>query len=206
MSSLVHKILFRVRKLKQILRTYPKMLFDFLYLRYKGVDTKFGYVRLEGIPIISKFKGSKISLGNGCTLVSRSKSNIAGINHPVIIATLTSHAIISIGNVGISGSSICAAKFISIGDYSGLGANSCIYDTDFHPIDAHIRRTKNSIENAKSKEVKIGKDVWIAANVIILKGVQIGDEAIVGAGSVVTSSIPTKTIYGGNPAIKIRDL
>jgi acetyltransferase-like isoleucine patch superfamily enzyme len=182
------------------------MLLDYLYLRYKGVDTKFGYVRLEGRPIIYKTKGSQIILGKGCTLVSKSKYNIAGINHPVIIATLTPNAKIDIGLVGISGSSVCAAKSIKIGDYSGLGANSCIYDTDFHPIDAEIRRTQNSVFNANCKAVNIGKDVWIAANVLILKGVDIGDEAIIGAGSVVTCSVPSKTIYGGNPAVKIRDL
>jgi acetyltransferase-like isoleucine patch superfamily enzyme len=206
MSSIFHKISFHSRNLLKNLRIYPKMIFDFWYLKYKGVETEFGYVRLEGIPIISKTKGSRIILGKGCTLVSKSKYNLAGINHPVIIATLTADAIIDIGIVGISGSSLCAAKLIKIGDYSGLGANSCIYDTDFHPLDAKIRRVQNSVNNSNCKEVIIGKDVWIAANVLILKGVEIGDEAIIGAGSVVTGNVPSKTIFAGNPAVKIRDL
>ena len=182
------------------------MIVDYLYLKYYGVETKYGYVKLYGFPIISKAKGSKFILGKGCSLVSKSKYNQAGINHPVILSTLSSTAVIKIGKVGISGSSICAAKGITIDDYSGLGANSNIYDSDFHPIDATKRRNQTSIFDANSEEVIIGKDVWIASNVTILKAVRIGDESIVGAGSIVTSSIPSKTIFAGNPARKIKDI
>lgn len=182
------------------------MIFDFLYLTSHGVDTQFGYVKLMGLPIISKCKGSKIILGKGCTLVSKSKYNIAGINHPVILATLSPTAIINIGKVGISGSSICAMKEIFVGDESGLGANSSIYDSDFHHVDPRERKNPHSKTEVKYKEVKIGNNVWIAANCIILKGVEIGEGAVVGAGSVVTSSIPANTMYAGNPAQKIKEL
>ncbi len=206
MSSLFHKIRFWSRKISDYVINHPKMIFDYLYLKYYGVDTKYGYVQLFGLPIISKCKGSKIILGKGCSLVSKSKYNQAGINHPVILATLTPMAIIDIGAVGISGSSICAVKKITIGDFGGLGANSNIYDTDFHCIDAFKRRSQVNILEASYKEVKIGKDVWIGANVIILKGVEIGDEAVIAAGSVVVKSVPPKTIYAGNPAKKIKDI
>ncbi len=180
------------------------MYFDYWYLKSKGVDTKFGYVVLLGLPIISKVKGSSIILGKGVTLVSKSKHNVAGINHPVILATLTEKAIIRIGKVGISGSSVCAATKIEIGDYSGLGANSNVYDTDFHPIDAIIRRENNSIVNAVSQPVIIGENVWVASNCTILKGVVIGDNAIIGACSVVTRNVSENTIVAGNPAREIR--
>jgi acetyltransferase-like isoleucine patch superfamily enzyme len=48
--------------------------------------------------------------------------------------------------------------------------------------------------------------VWIGANVIILKGVTIGEGAIVGAGSVVTKDVPPYTIVAGNPARIIREI
>lgn len=183
-----------------------KKVFTFFYLRINGVDTGYGFVELKGLPIIQKCKGSTISLGKGCTLVSDSRYNCAGINHPVVIATLTPEAKIIIGRVGISGSSICAAKKIVIGDHSGLGANTSIYDTDFHPIDPAIRRNQNSILQASASEVTIGSDVWIGANSIILKGVSIGDMAIIGAASVVTTDVPPLTVFAGNPAKKIKDL
>lgn len=206
MDSIFQKAFFHFRRLPEYVRNHPKMIIDYLYLRYHGVETKYGYVRLEGFPIISKTKGSRIILGKGCTLVSKSKYNYAGINHPVILATLTPSAVIKIGKAGVSGSSICAAIGVSIDDYSGLGANASVYDTDFHPINSIDRRNQHSIADAISKEVVIGKDVWVAANAIILKGVTIGDGAIIGAGSIVTGNIPDKTIYAGNPAKKIKEL
>ena len=204
--NILHAISFHSKKLVNKIRTYPKMYFDFWYLRSKGVDTKWGYVRLEGLPIISKTKGSTISIGKGATLVSRSKNNLAGINHPVIIATLTESAYIFIGRCGISGSSICAAISITMGNDSGLGANSNIYDTDFHPIDAEVRRHNNNVKNALAKAVTIGENVWVASNCTILKGVSIGDNAIVGACSVVTKNVFADTMVAGNPAKEIRKL
>lgn len=199
-------ISFYSNRLWVFLFTKPKRLFDYIYLVYHGVETKYGYVKLDGMPIIRKAPGSKIVLGKGCTLVSKSKYNIAGINHPAILATLGPGAIIKIGAVGVSGASICAAKKITIDDYSGVGANSNLYDSDFHAIDAMVRRNQKSINEANSKEIIIGKDVWIASNVTILKGVEIGDEAIIAAGAVVTRSVAKKTVVAGNPARKIKDL
>ena len=206
MSIFLHKISFRIRKYGNVIKNFPKQYIDFFYLRFHGVETKLGHVKLYGFPIISKCKGSRIIIGKGCSLISNSKYNLAGINHPVILATLSAGAIIEIGKVGISGSSICAVKSITIGDNSGLGANSNIFDSDFHLIDGYKRLNQISILDAAFSEVKIGKNVWIASNVTILKGVTIGDEAVIGACSVVTSSIPAKTVYAGNPARKIKDL
>ncbi len=182
------------------------MLIDYLYLKFYGVEVKFGDVRLYGFPIIRKHKGSSIRLKQGCSLVSKTKYNVAGINHRVILATLTSDAKIEIGNSGISGSSICSVKSIIIKDYCGIGANSNIYDTDFHILDPLKRRSQNSILEAKAKCVTIEDDVWVASNVIILKGVTIGKGAIVGAGSVVTRDVPPYTLCVGNPAREVRKI
>lgn len=210
MPSLSYKIKFHLRKhfrkTKWYLFKYPRILFDYYYLRYYGVETKKGFVHLMGLPIISKTKGSRIILEKGCVLVSKSKFNVAGINHPVILATLSSEAVIKIGNSGISGSAICAAKKITIGNHCALGVNSKIYDTDFHPLDAYKRRTQSSIFDANCNEVIISDDVWLGANSVILKGVCIGKGAVVGACSLVKCSIPDYTLYAGNPAIKIKDL
>lgn len=55
-----------------------------------------------------------------------------------------------------------------------------------------------------SRRVKVGSDVWIGRNAILLSGVNIGDGAVVGAGSVVTKDVPPYGIVGGNPARLIR--
>jgi acetyltransferase-like isoleucine patch superfamily enzyme len=183
-----------------------KKYIDYCYLKSKGVETNYGDVELYGFPIIQKHKGSRIILKKGCTLVSKSKYNIAGINHPVILATLTSTAIIEIGKSGISGASICSAKSIIIKDFCGIGANSNIYDTDFHSIDHHIRRNQNSITDCKSSEIYIDSDVWLGSNVTILKGVSIGKAAVIGAGSIVTKNVEAFSLYAGNPAKKVKKL
>jgi acetyltransferase-like isoleucine patch superfamily enzyme len=56
----------------------------------------------------------------------------------------------------------------------------------------------------KSSPVKIGDDVFIGANALILKGVTIGDRAIVGAGSVVARDAPEDEVWAGNPACMVR--
>jgi acetyltransferase-like isoleucine patch superfamily enzyme len=182
------------------------MLIDYLYLKFYGVEVNFGDVKLYGFPIIRKHKGSSIKLKQGCSLVSKTKYNVAGINHRVILATLTPNAKIVIGNSGISGSSICSVESIIIKDYCGIGANSNIYDTDFHILDPLKRRNQNFITEAKAKTVVIENDVWIASNVIILKGVTIGKGAVIGAGSVVTKHVPPYTLCAGNPAKVVRKI
>jgi maltose O-acetyltransferase len=65
---------------------------------------------------------------------------------------------------------------------------------------AHDASTKNFLNYTKVKNVKIGNDVFIGANSIILPGVTIGNMVIIGAGSVVVNNIPDNTVYVGNPA------
>jgi acetyltransferase-like isoleucine patch superfamily enzyme len=196
---------FKNRLLKAYIR-YFKKAFDYAYLTYFGVETKYGYVDLVGFPIIRKHPKSQITIGKGVTLVSRSEGNVAGINHPVILSTLSENSYIRLEEFsGISGSAIVAKKGILIKSKSGLGANASVYDTDFHVIDPKERLISPN-ENAKSKEVIIGRNVWIGANSTILKGVVIGDDSVVGACSLVISDIPSSSLFAGNPARMIRQL
>lgn len=183
-------------------------LIDYLYLRSKGVDTKYGYCRLVGFPIISKTKGSKIIIEDNVTIVSKTKGNIAGVNNPSILATLDKNAIIILkSGSGVSGAKLISVVGIEIGKHTGLGVNCSIYDTDFHPIEAEKRRNQMSILDAKFKKVVIGNDVLIGANSIILKGSVIPSSSIVGAGSVVTGRfLEENSVYAGNPAKKIRSI
>ncbi len=184
-----------------------KSVFDYLYLKSRGVDTKLGYVRLHGLPMINKHKNSKITLGQGVTLVSNTKYNVAGINHRVILATVAEGAEIYIGNYsGISGSSIVSAQSIRIGNDAGLGVNTAIYDTDFHFLDPIKRKHQAGIDQAPATAIVIGNSVWLGANAMVLKGVTIGDNAVVGAGSIVTKDIPADTIAAGVPAKEIGKL
>ncbi|WP_048306474.1 sugar O-acetyltransferase [Halomonas sp. PR-M31] len=87
---------------------------------------------------------------------------------------------------------VCA---IRIGDKTQIGPGVQIYAAD-HPRDAASR--DKGLECGRP--VVIGRNVWIGGHAIILPGVTIGDDAIVGAGSVVTRDVPVGTTVTGNPA------
>jgi len=184
-----------------------KIRTDYEYLIRHGVDTKPGYVTLYGKPIIIKHPNSKIIIGENVKLISSSLFNPAGVNHPVIIATLADNASISIGNgCGFSGTSIVCVRKVSIGNHSRFGVNTNIYDTDFHVVGFEGRKIQKDICEAKSEPVKIGDDVWIGASTTILKGIEIGKAAIVGAHSLVIKNIGDFELHGGNPATYIKML
>lgn len=161
--------------------------------------------RYFGMPIVSLVQGSKIVIGNNCVLCSKSGRTALGVNHPVVMRTLTSEAAIFIGNnTGISGGSICAARLVKIGNECLVGANVTIADTDFHPIQSDGKRADVSHENVPAEPVIIEDNVFLGTGAIILKGVTIGRNSVVGAGAVVTKDVPPNSVVAGNPARVIK--
>jgi acetyltransferase-like isoleucine patch superfamily enzyme len=117
--------------------------------------------------------------------------------------------------VGV-GSRLWSGDDLRIGDHVFIAHNVTITDTNAHQVDAgeraaHYQRTvvdgrpfeKGTIETAP---VRIGDHAWINFNVAVLKGVTIGEGAIIGAGSVVTKDVPAYVLCAGNPARVIRRL
>lgn len=104
---------------------------------------------------------------------------------------------------------------IRIGDRVLIAHNVNIFDSLTHPLNARQRHAQfisimqtghpSSIDLGE-RPVTVSDDVWIGANASVLRGVTIGEGAIVGAGSVVTHDIPSYTIAVGNPARVIREL
>ncbi len=90
-------------------------------------------------------------------------------------------------------------KKIIIGNNSLIGSGSRFIDHD-HGINLG-ELIRNQL--CPEKEIIIGEDVWVGCNVVILKGVHIGDGAVIAAGAVVNKSIPPLEIWGGVPAKKI---
>lgn len=153
-------------------------------------------------PIVLRGRGALV-LGKGVKIVSLSRYNPAGINHPTVLTVLKG-ARMTIGDrVGMSGASIFCASGIEIGNDVKIGANVSIYDTDFHALDYVDRRLDR---NTPTAPVHIGDDVWIGANATVLKGVRIGTRAVIAAGSVVTSHVPADALAGGVPCKVIRSL
>jgi len=88
---------------------------------------------------------------------------------------------------------------ITIGDQTQIGPAVQIYTAD-HPRTPEARRA--SLESGRP--VRIGANVWIGGGAIILPGITIGDDAIIGAGSVVTRDVPAGATVAGNPARALR--
>ena len=122
---------------------------------------------------------------------------------------------------------------VQIGDDSMIGDNSIlwsgcrivignrclvshgvnIHDSDSHPLDARQRARQITQPESEprgagilSEPVTLGDDVWIGFQAILLKGVSIGQGSVVGAGSVVTRSVPAFSLAAGNPARVLREL
>ena len=118
---------------------------------------------------------------------------------------LENGASLKIGNnVGMSSTRMWIHDSIKIGNHVKIGGCVLMTDTDAHPIDFMARRSSN--EGTKSAPIVIEDDVWIGAHSIILKGVTIGARSIIGAGSVVTKSMPADCVAAGNPCRVIKDL
>ena len=90
---------------------------------------------------------------------------------------------------------------VEIGDDVFIGSDVRIYTTN-HPLDPEER----AAGKATVRPVKIGSKVWIGGGAIILPGVEIGEGTTIGAGSVVTRSIPARCVAVGNPAKVIKQL
>lgn len=156
-----------------------------------------------------------------CRIEIRKKGGEVNVGKNSIIhghlITETKKSLIQIGsNVFIGGNTIidCAEQIIIKDDV--LISYSClIADSDNHSI--YYKHRKKDLADWRNggqhdwattmkKSVHVEKGAWIGAKAIILKGVTIGEYAIVGAGAVVTRNVPPFTIVGGNPAQVIREL
>lgn len=90
---------------------------------------------------------------------------------------------------------------VTFGDNVFIAPN-CGFYTAGHPIDAPTRNA--GLEYARP--IRVGSDVWIGGNVVVLPGVTIGDGAVIGAGSVVTRDVPPHVLAAGNPCRVIRPI
>ena len=126
---------------------------------------------------------------------------------PVRLRVFGPGAAIEIGEgAQLSGTSVTArSQRISIGRQVLLAPNCVIVDSDFHALwPPEARATEPGLE--RDAPVSIGDYVWIGMNCLILKGVSIGEGAMIGAGSVVTRDVPPFCLAVGAPARVLRRL
>ena len=167
-----------------------------------------GSVECYGSVHILRAPRSEISVGKNCIIVSATKRcTSSSIFAPTRLWTLSGSAKIIIGEgVGLNGTSIVArSRTVRIGNGTMIAPNVTIMDSDFHAQwPPENRLSGPSFEN--DSDVTIGTNVWICTQCIILKGVTIGNNSIIGAGTIVTKDIPSNVVAGGVPAKVIKRL
>jgi acetyltransferase-like isoleucine patch superfamily enzyme len=163
--------------------------------------------RIEGEPIVLQpvlFVGpGKIVLGDHVQFGWKSSPLFyAGYCH---VETTTPDARIEIGDRTEFNNNLMIKSEgagITIGRGGLFGANIEIFDSNFHDLDPRRRKAGTQ----RIAPVEIGDNVFVGMSVKILKGVTIGSDSVIGAGSVVSTSIPAGVIAAGNPARVIREL
>ena len=158
--------------------------------------------KFYGIPISQRMPLSKIIVGSNCRFRSDKTTSLAPVKK-CILRTYNANATIKIGdNTGMNGSVIASSNRIVIGKDVLIGYNCYISDTDNHPIDPIERHTGK----AETAPIEIGDNVWLGANVVVLKGISIGANTVIGANSLVLSNIPSNVIAIGNPCRVIKKI
>lgn len=176
---------------KQIALIFSTFFKFFYCLRY-GNRVRFGKKVIVNHQF--KFKGrGRVEIGDGANLWTHKEPNE--------FFTYSSEAIIKVGKgCRINGASIQCKTAVTIGEDCLIG--SCmIIDTDFHSIHAEKRNDPAFI---KSKPIIIKDRVWLAGQSAILKGVTVGEEAVVGFRALVTKDVAAKTVVAGNPAQAVK--
>jgi len=150
-------------------------------------------------------QAGSIRIGRNVTFLAGQRTNRIGLVSPVLLHTIGDGQILIGDFSGGSAVVISSRVKVTIGEHCKLGGNVRIFDHDFHSLNAESRQDPLLDEaDVKARSVVIGDDVFVGTNATILKGVTIGDRAIVAAGSVVTKDIPADEVWGGNPARCLR--
>ena len=190
------------RSIKMIrMRISFKLATFYSRLKFSLFQVQFGSgFTSRGIPLLDLSLKAKFVVGDNLRLNNDNYYNQIGRQQKCCFA-VGNHAILRLGNqVGISCSTIVCKNRIEIGDHVHIGGNCEIYDSDFHDLDYRKRiQVPEDYTTVKSSPIVIQRNAFIGAHSTILKGVTIGEGAIIGACSVVTKDIPPYEIWAGNP-------
>ena len=193
---MIVKIFNKLRTYRLRLRSAISSACMYLYCRLYGIQLGKS-CRFWNRTVFFRQPGAQIGIGDHCIFRSDFSSNLIGVTHPCIISAHAPGTKIKIGNnCAFSGVSIGAMESVMIGNNVQVGANTVITDFDWHSLDPQDR---DNPEKIKHRPVILEDNVWIGASCTILKGVTIGQNSVVGSGSIVTTSLPPDTICGGNP-------
>jgi acetyltransferase-like isoleucine patch superfamily enzyme len=152
------------------------------------MDTQIGQNGQEGLDhnVIQIGEGGRLEIDGSVTL------------GPGVRVLVGPHARLKIGDRSYitANSKLIVKSDVEIGSGCAISWDVQLMDTDFHHIAAGARNTQ---------KITIGNDVWIGSRAMILKGVTIGDGAVIAAGAVVTKDVAPRQVVAGNPARVVKE-
>lgn len=146
-------------------------------------------IRLRGRVRVENFGGMRIG----------ERVRIDGRTVPVELVSWHGPLAIGDGTFINYGASISAHTGVTIGRDCLIGNYALIMDSDYHDL-------RDRSQPGVARPIVIEDNVWIGARAIVLKGVRIGEGAVVAAGAIVTSDVPAKTVVANEPAKVMRTL
>lgn len=186
-----------LRKIKGLIfRAY--YVLNGMLCRLKGIKIGKGCI-ITGRTRFFKRKGSNIILHNNVTLHSLYRCNTL-IQHPISISTILPGATVELRHhCGISGSKIVCCNKVEVGEYTIIGPDCIIDDCKHHSYSKEVGWSSSS--KLKGAPIIIGKRCYIGMRCIILRGVTIGDDCVISAGTIITKDVPSGHLVQGNPAV-----
>lgn len=165
---------------------------------------KFGKgMRVDKHTCLCVRNGSCITVGSNVYLRSNRDGYHTGMPYPATLLADGLQSQIIIGdNCRINGAYVHAQRMIEIGSNCVIAAGVNIIDSNGHQVHSANR----TIGRDKPEPIRLGNNVWIGVNTVILKNTTIGDNCVVSAGSVVKGIFPANSIIQGNPAMVIGEV
>lgn len=157
---------------------------NILYIDKETLLTN-SYIKIEG-------NDNKIFIGANCCLKN------------LTIDMKNENSVIKIGDK----TSIEEARITSFEPYKIEIGKDCMFSADIVIMNTDVHKIYDTTTNLKTnegKEISIGNHVWLGIRTIVLKGVNIGDNSIVAAGSIVTKDVKANTVVSGNPARQVKE-
>lgn len=171
------------------------------YCRRRGAQLPAdGEISFRGRPFLQLDRGCDIRFGHNFRC--NSGKIYSCDDHECSLIRVKNGGQLHIGdNSGMTNTSIQCYHSVTIGNYVNIGTGTRIFDTTWHSPRWNERMDPAlDSANAQTAPIVIKDHAFIGANCLIMKGVTIGEKAIVSAGSVVVKSVPDNEIWGGNPA------